>query len=303
MRNVRINMITILFGAGASYGSDITGTPPLGNDLFDSLRVFAPESWGLISGELTKTFRTNFEDGMVDLVQRSQFAAPLQWDMAEYFFKCFAISKTNHYIHLLNMLKIKSDEIILSTLNYDTLLFQAATYLNINIDIGASHPVHDGFSVTLPHGSCILYCATVRATGNIRFTGNISSSGQVKLLNSLNEFLQEKQANRFPPVMSYYEPNKFTPSCINFIDSQRNMFNNHIINSNKIVIIGAKIHTLDKHIWAPLEKSSSEILYIGGALGKIEFDKWSGNAGRINDISLPKYFSEAINDIKLFLNI
>jgi hypothetical protein len=53
-----------LFGAGASYGSDIQGVPPLGAGLFDELRRFNPDAWGLISGDLATLFRSDFEEGI-----------------------------------------------------------------------------------------------------------------------------------------------------------------------------------------------------------------------------------------------
>ena len=294
-------MITILFGAGASYGSDNAGTPPLGNSLYDELKVFAPRTWGQISGQLSQIFKSDFETGMVELVKKSQFAAPLQWDMAEYFYKRFQIAKSNKYIELLNTLSAKSNEIILSTLNYDTLLFQAASYVKLQMSIGSSNPASNGFVVNLPHGSSVIYCESVKAQGNITFVGNVASSGSIKLFSNLNEFIREKQTNRFPPVMSYYEPNKFTPSGAQFIQSQRKDFCSHIKNSSQIVIIGTRVHLLDKHIWEPLANASGRILYFGGPQGKVEFDQWQQQSGRSGDISMQKYFADSIKDIKSFL--
>ena len=73
-----------LFGAGASYGSDTQGTPPLGADLFEELRRFNPDAWGSISGDLAERFRSDFEEGMKSVPSRA--LAPLQRAMAAYFF-------------------------------------------------------------------------------------------------------------------------------------------------------------------------------------------------------------------------
>ena len=52
----------ILFGAGASFGSDIQGTPPLGSQgLFIALTKSDPDGWGMISGDLSKLFQNNFD--------------------------------------------------------------------------------------------------------------------------------------------------------------------------------------------------------------------------------------------------
>lgn len=54
-------MITFLFGAGASNGSDKSGIPPLGNALFDKLKVFATDTWGMVAGSNATKFEANLE--------------------------------------------------------------------------------------------------------------------------------------------------------------------------------------------------------------------------------------------------
>ena len=57
-------MKLILFGAGASYGSDTTGTPPLGDQLFEALRASNPDGWGALPSGMAHQFRDDFEAGM-----------------------------------------------------------------------------------------------------------------------------------------------------------------------------------------------------------------------------------------------
>ena len=296
-------MITILLGAGASYGSDSSGTPPLGPQLFDELKKFAASTWGAISGDIEDVFRTDFEEGMRLLIDRSKFAAPLQWDMAEYFYRSFRIRASNKYLELLDEIRGSSVKIALSTLNYDTLLFQAAQHLDTPLSIGSTPPISQGFSLTLPHGSSTLYCSSLKATGNIAFQGRIASSGKVKVFRDLQEFYSEKQSNRFPPVMSYFEPNKFTPSGASFIKKQRELFLDHVINSEGIVIIGVNVHPIDVHIWEPLLRTKAKIMYIGGQLGKTSFEQWATDNSRKGCIILDKYFDDCIDDVKTFLDM
>src|SRR5215475_3509628 len=55
----------ILFGAGASYGSDDPQhVPPMGDGLFDALRDFSPGLWGSIPPAQAALFRGDFERGM-----------------------------------------------------------------------------------------------------------------------------------------------------------------------------------------------------------------------------------------------
>lgn len=59
----------ILFGAGASYGSDSANTPPLGSDLFSELSRFNLPGWGALPGGLVKVFKADFEKGMVQVAE------------------------------------------------------------------------------------------------------------------------------------------------------------------------------------------------------------------------------------------
>ena len=86
-----------LFGAGASYGSNIQGTPPLGAGLFEELRRFNPDAWGSISGDLATRFRSDFEEGMKSVAPHA--LASLQRAMAAYFFD-FVPRASSLYVEL-----------------------------------------------------------------------------------------------------------------------------------------------------------------------------------------------------------
>ena len=66
----------ILFGAGASYGSDTSDTPPLGASLFAALQQFNPDAWGAIKGAAGEVFRSDFEEGMRQLGEANSHALP-----------------------------------------------------------------------------------------------------------------------------------------------------------------------------------------------------------------------------------
>jgi hypothetical protein len=63
----------ILFGAGASYGSDNSGIPPLGNNLFSELARFNPPGWGSLSIEYKNTFNDDFEQGMLKVASERPY--------------------------------------------------------------------------------------------------------------------------------------------------------------------------------------------------------------------------------------
>ena len=288
-------MRIVLFGAGASHGSEEhVRVPPLGSHLFDELAAFAPATWGMLSPSWATRFRADFEQAMSDFIASRAFAAPLQWDMAEYFFRLFSATRSRAYVDLLKHMRESVSDLLFATLNYESLLFQARELAGI--------PVVD-LKVCLPHGSSILMCEGVSATaGKVRFTGGVSISGKVRPFSGWSEFLAQKSSNAFPPVMSYYEPNKFTVSGASFIRRQRDQFKEAVLSADRIALIGVRVHTIDEHIWAPLAKTNAELMYASGSSAATSFRNWSMSHGRSRDIAVPKYFRDAIPKVVEFLS-
>jgi hypothetical protein len=119
--------------------------------------------------------------------------------------------------------------------------------------------------VCLPHGNACLCCSGISATAGVSFTGGISTGGSVRVFRDQTDFLSERNTNVFPPVMSYYEPTKFTVSCANFIQDQRAQFRQEVLAADRIAIVGARVHAPDQHIWGPLAKTNAKLLYLSGA--------------------------------------
>jgi hypothetical protein len=184
----------VLFGAGASFGSDVSGTPPLGPDLFLALTQSSPE-WASLPAPWPARFKSDFEGAMAALIQAGIFAA-LQWSMAAYFFKQFRVSDASVYLRLLRELVGTDQNIAFVTLNYETLLFQAAPKVGMTLSIGAEQRVGTTFPLVLPHGSSILKCIGVSGTRGVSFTG-VSTSGSVSIMQGSHEFDQERAKNVF----------------------------------------------------------------------------------------------------------
>lgn len=109
-------MRVVFFGAGASYGSEPTARfPPLGDKLLEELALFAPRTWGALPPEWTSKFRTDFEVAMAAFINSGGFGAPLQWDMAEYFFTQFSATKSSVYTALIRDLARNIDQYLFVT--------------------------------------------------------------------------------------------------------------------------------------------------------------------------------------------
>lgn len=109
----------ILFGAGASYGSDNFGTPPLGNNLFIELARFNPPDWGALPNEFINVFNDDFEQGMLKVATERPYELPtLQRAMSAFFFN-FQPFNSNLYFILTNKLKHSPKQLAVSSLNYE----------------------------------------------------------------------------------------------------------------------------------------------------------------------------------------
>jgi hypothetical protein len=136
-------MNAILFGAGASYGSELdTKTcPPVMDKLFTSLAHSFPDVWGKLPAPYPQQFTDNFEEAMAKLGEDTRdplartaahdyrpvpadLTAPLQRAMAEYFLQ-FAPSPGSLYVRLAYRILRKGWLGALITLNYERLLEQA----------------------------------------------------------------------------------------------------------------------------------------------------------------------------------
>lgn len=286
-------MRVVFFGAGASYGSEPTSkVPPLGAKLFDELARFAPATWGVLPPSWSSQFRADFEPAMALFIQSGGFGAPLQWDMAEYFFSQFSATKSSVYAALIQTLACNIDQYLFATINYELLLFQARAIAGVETD---------KFRVCLPHGNSCLCCEGVSATRGVSFTGGVSTGGRVRIFRDIADFRAEKAKNVFPPVMSYYEPNKFTVSCSNYIQAERNRFQQAILSAEKVAIVGVRVHPIDRHIWQPLAKTKAPILYLSVPSAANDFSAWSENEGRSGDLPVAKYFSDGLQELVEFL--
>ena len=129
--------ILILFGAGASHGAGgLNAIPPLGITLFEELSERYPNTWGKLPPQTNELFQKNFEFGMEQIYSKLDNMNDLLKDMAKYFSKFNIIDPySNLYFKLIEcyLQPIRSDELLLSTINYDCLIELAALLLNPSI--------------------------------------------------------------------------------------------------------------------------------------------------------------------------
>ncbi len=288
----------LLFGAGASYGSDTSGTPPLGDGLFEALRQFNPGGWGALPQTLASQFRSDFEAGMVELSRLNSHAMPpLQRAMAAYFFN-FVPRTTNLYFALARKIRSSHWEGALATLNYERLLEISLTHAGIQPVVGQANPSDNKIELCLPHGCCHIFCEGVRASGvGVSFSGvGITSDGPVTVIADPTDYQNRIIGDAFPPVMSYFEPQKTTTSGVSFIRGQRDRWRQLVESAEIVGLVGVKLRVSDLHIWEPVARTSAKVIYCSGKSGGAEFESWSRQTRPdAKDKVLYGYFQESFD--------
>jgi hypothetical protein len=288
----------VLFGAGASFGSDIIDVPPLGDKLFDRLSEFNRPGWGALPKEFIDVFKRDFEDGMIKVSNERPFDLPiLQRAMAAFFFN-FQPRDSNLYYKLAKMLKVAPKEIAISTLNYERLIEISFLAAGHNLFIG--EPLHGEIEYNLPHGCCHLFCENVRGVADsVRFAGlNVEVNGEIKIISDQLQFQQRIVGDAFPPVMSYFEPKKRATAGQLFLQNQRTRLKELIINVENVFVIGIKIREHDTHIWDIIKETNAKFIYCSGMNEKSEFDRWvtKYRFGKENSF-IDGFWSEKFDDI------
>jgi hypothetical protein len=290
----------ILFGAGASYGSDRFGVPPLGPALFDALRQFNAEGWGQIGEPLASRFRSDFEDGMVTLANTNQFALPvLQRAMAAFFYR-FVPTTASLYVQLATRIREKAWHGALATLNYERLLEISLLHLGVQPVVNTGSATSGSVELCMPHGCCHLFCESARGmASNVTFSGvNVTTNGKVIAVSNPTQFWDRINNDAFPPVMSYFEPQKRTTSGANLISDQRQRWVQLCAYATTIAVIGVHPRTHDSHIWGPLSSTNARIVYCGGPSGAAEFKSWRRTSGRnASDIVFNGYFASEFENL------
>jgi hypothetical protein len=286
----------ILFGAGASFGSDTADTPPLGADLFAALQGFNPVAWGTITGPQATAFRTDFESAMRELSESNPHALPpLQRAMAAYFFGR-GLRETNLYARLARRIRQARWSGATATLNYERLLEIALLHSGLQPYVGdAPAGLRQGIEIVLPHGCCHIFCDSVRmAAGGVSFAGTgITIDGPVRVIADPQEHRARILKDAVPPVMSYFVPEKLTTAGASFIKNQRERWASLTAEAPTIAVVGVRIRPHDAHIWEPLASTEGRVVYLSGRRGATEYEVWrKGHNKRAGDLVIAATFAE-----------
>ena len=288
--------ILVLFGAGASFGSDTAKTPPLGSGLFDALVRFNPDGWGQVDSRLAEEFRRDFELAIQQVNPTA--LAPLQRAMAAYFFE-FVPRTTNLYIELGNRLAAASSwRGVLCTLNYERLLDISLSHAGVRPIVGSPTQKPNEVEVCFPHGCSHIFCDGVQASGGVSFSLGVQTDGAIRIISDHVEHRRRILSDAFPPVMSYFEPQKRTTSGRSFIEAQRSRMSSAASDAEKIIIVGVRVREHDTHIWNAIAESPATVVYCSGEAAGEEFSAWSSQKRKgKTDYVVEGYFADAFESL------
>jgi len=290
----------ILFGAGASFGSDTFSTPPLGCQLFSELARFNPPGWGNVPDELIEIFEEDFERGMAKVPEFNAHWMPvLQRAMAAYFFN-FVPSTSNLYYQLATRISGASWDGACATLNYERLLELSLRGAAVRPVVGCEPNDSSQVELILPHGCCHIFCDAVQGNARgVSFSGvGITTNGRVSVVANPAQFQARINSDAFPPVMSYFEPGKRTNTGASFIAGQRQRWNELARSATAIAIVGVGVRSEDSHIWQPVSESEATIIYCSGGDGAALYRDWAEQEGKLSSsLILEGFFADEFDNI------
>ena len=180
----------ILFGAGASFGSNNINVPPLGDDLFRALQAFNPQGWGSLPKNIENQFIGDFEKGMIKLSESHSHSMPiLQRAMAAFFFN-YLPNANNLYHILAQRIKATNWRGHLVTLNYERLLELSLCHEGVQPVVDTSSLNNGQVELCLPHGCCHIFSKGVQASANgVSFSGvGVTFDGGIEVISNPNQF-------------------------------------------------------------------------------------------------------------------
>lgn len=264
--------LIFLFGAGASYGSGgiLPEPPPLGFQLYKILQENYPASWGSFPKEIDQAFSSNssndFEQGMQVIYENYGEAIPsLMREMAIYFIQFRPHNCATLYDRLINDLNAMGvlSRVLFSTLNYECVLDLSL------IEQGYSISYFDeGNESVVPvwklHGSCNMFSHGLQAGPGITYGTGISWEGGVQAFLDVNRVVQHcLTETALAPVMSLYMRGKLLNVSPSSIHQLREAWSQKVAQSAMVVCIGVRPIEDDSHIWEPIAKAESPLLFVG----------------------------------------
>jgi hypothetical protein len=263
---MEVQLITVIFGAGASFGSGgcIPEAPPLGKDLFTKLLELRGAFSQLSNQQKNAFLEQGFESGMATVSNDSRQINPLQKELACYLSK-FCVRPDNAYVRFFNKIASVCGAVSIATLNYDLLIEQALAHNKISFNYG-----NEKTSVSLMkiHGSSNFLpdLGGMTMSGNVMInsgtfvdglrTNAVSSAAEVEA------WCHDPKNCDISPVLAMYEKGKRIVVNRTLMNGLQKNYSDAVHQSSHIVVVGTRYMVHDQHVWNPIERSQANVLIV-----------------------------------------
>jgi hypothetical protein len=298
-------MKVILFGAGASYGSEQASPycPPLGLGLFDELQRQYPKAWGTLPDSYGNRFRENFELGMKEVWDSNSYDTSVLLQCIGEYFARFRPTTGNTYSRLLEMLKERETiaGTTFSTLNYECLLEYAIRTMGYDVHYELNQPSTNRILTVLKiHGSCnFLPIGIKTAPEGIRFAANQIKWDTGCKFADASEVAPYVAGGKLYPAMAVFMEGKPVHTGSSLIRKLQEFWAGMISQSDRVGLVGVRPNIADRHIWGPLAATNAEIVVIGDS---VAYGEWAKTYRREKATTVVgKYFAQGLPDfVKAF---
>lgn len=289
----------VLFGAGASYGSEPeegNETPPLGNNLFSELCKLGGVS-SRLPADIKESFYGNFEEGMGVFNERMKIDLQSFHRELSSYLADFTPSVNSYYVEMLKLLQGRN--VIFSSLNYDMMLEEAVGIMGMKINYGLGR-VPGALRVIKPHGSINFWPdMPIQSFQNIYFDNyGAVLDAPVRPLSRRATKHRCGAETSLSPAISMYAKGKQVSICPNYVAEHQTMFASACRKATQIIIIGVRVVPEDAHIWKPILKSKAKVTYFGSDIDKLELKAWVCDKGRRNIHFVKGFFDKALLEVK-----
>lgn len=294
-------MNLVIFGAGASTGSQAASVPPVTANLLPELRFQFYRTWGHLNPDIVNAGKGDFELivlALIDSGMGSQ-AWSLQRDLARFFVR---FSPSNDSLYTRFVKDVVSSDITFCTLNYDVLLQRSLALSGKLIWTVGFEDRRDGaIPLILPHGSAALCNTTHTIEGNVAIDSDpfamfSIADAPAKLL--LNNADRERafDKNQLNPIMSYIEPKKRSLMGSKNLEIARDALTDSCMKAERVTVVGMRFQQHDGHIVEALKATTGEVMVCCGPDGA-EYSRQLGR--RVTD--LKQYWSDGYDTIVKFI--
>jgi hypothetical protein len=302
--NLRSTLVTLIFGAGASFGSGGCSptNPPLGKDLFKHLSDRGG-AFSRLDKEAKLMFEMHgFEVGMSMIADDNRQINPLQKELASYL-SGFAVRNDNAYVRLFNKLSTVINKLNIATLNYDLLIEQALSIHGLKFDYNGQG---NGINLFKPHGSSSFLPKLPKGmviSGNVMIgVGTFIEGLETEAVSSQEEVIRwcnDPKNSDLSPVLAMYAKGKRVVINRELINKIQLAFADTVKKSPLVVLVGIEYVEHDTQVWQPIQESNADILIVNPS-PTVTLD-WTKNVGLNKVTVFERSFDKSVWDIAKFV--